>query len=199
MIDSMFHPGVMLFAWAAAVVGIQALPLPPLAAALAAMLLLAGGGARARWLLLARRARWLLLVIVLTFVLATPGEAVLPGYPVTHEGIAQGIEQALRFLAILGAVAWLLETLPTPRLIAGLLALSRPLARFGIDPQRAAARLVLVLEHVEHDRFSDWRAALDHQDAPPARRIEIERPPWRGADVALLGVALAIVLLTVLA
>lgn len=199
MITTMFHPGAMLAAWAAAVLGLQVLTALPLLAMLLALLLLAGAGARARWQLLARRSRWLLLVIVLTFVFATPGEAVLPGYPVTHEGLVQGFEQAGRFLAILGAVAWLLETLPTPQLIAGLLALSRPLAAFGIDTQRAAARLVLVLEHVEHDRFSDWRAALDDRSEPPPRCIEIERPAWRGADAVLVLAGLAIILLTAVA
>lgn len=196
-IRSMFHPGVLLLAWAAAIVGMQVLTLATLGATLGAMLLLVGPGARIRWLLLARRSRLLLLVIVVTFTLATPGEAVLPGYPVTYEGIAQGVEQLARFLAILGAVAWLLDRLPMPQLIAGLVALSRPLATLGIDTRRAAARLVLVLEHVEHGRFADWRAAFDDNVEPPPRRIEIERPRLRRADAVLVGAVLVMTLLMV--
>lgn len=194
----MFHPGALLVVWSAAVVALQALTLATLLAALGAVFLALDRDGRARWAKLARRSKWLLAVIVVTYVFATPGEAILPGYPFTHEGLIQGSEQLARFLAILGAVAWLLEALPTPRLIAGLLALARPIAGLGFDPRRAAARLVLVLEHVERDRFADWRSAFDETVEAPQRQIEIEMPRLGSRDAVLAGAAMAIAVLTVI-
>jgi len=79
----------------------------------------------------------------------------------TREGLALAALHAARLLAVVCAVAVLLERLSLQRLVGGLHALSRPLRVIGVPPERLALRLLLVLRYVEasprgHGR-AQWR------------------------------------------
>jgi energy-coupling factor transport system permease protein len=103
--------------------------------------------------LLLRRARWLLLSLLLIYAFATPGEFV-PGLPEwlspTYEGLHSGLLQALRLVIMLAALACLLATGSRETWISGIYALLRPLALFGVSPERFAVRLWLTLHYVEN-------------------------------------------------
>src|SRR5690349_21297796 len=101
MPNSRLHPGAVLFCWFAVLVGVQSLTLLPLLALALASLLAAPPGMRTRWRHLARRSRWLIVVLALTFVFSTPGEALQAGLPGTEEGLWAALEHVTRFLMIL--------------------------------------------------------------------------------------------------
>ena len=99
-----------------------------------------------------RRIRELLIAITVLFAWFTPGEAALLDWPrlgPTREGLALAALHAGRLLAVVCAVGILLERLPLARLVGGLYALSRPLRLAGVDPERLALRLLLVLRYVD--------------------------------------------------
>jgi energy-coupling factor transporter transmembrane protein EcfT len=161
----------------------------------------AAGCALGIWLALARppllrpmlrRARWLLLSLVAVYALATPGATLALG-GLSAEGLALGLLQAGRLVAMIGALALLLAATPTTELLSGLWVLLRPLAPLGVDAQRVALRLALTLEYAQQAaprRPGDWSAALAaalEPDAGPGTPVRLARIPftWRdGAAVA---------------
>ncbi len=158
------HSGLVLLLWLAAVAAIQILPSLALGIALAVCMLAAVVLARARTWRLVRRIRVLLIAITVLFAWFTPGEAALLDWPrlgPTREGLALAALHAGRLLAVVCAVGILLERLPLARLVGGLYALSRPLRLVGVEPERLALRLLLVLRYVEASPRGqgpvDWR------------------------------------------
>ena len=158
------HSGLVLLLWLAAVAAVQILPPLALGVALAACALAAAVLARARTWRLVRRIRVLLIAITVLFAWFTPGEAALLDWPrlgPTREGLALAALHAGRLLAVVCAVGILLERLPLARLVGGLYALSRPLRLAGVDPERLALRLLLVLRYVDASPRGqgpvDWR------------------------------------------
>lgn len=198
MANSPIHPAAVLVAWLAILVGVQALGFAPLLALLLLTLVGARQGMRRRWKHLAWRSRWLIAVLCLTFLLSTPGEALVAGMPATGEGVYAAGEHAARFLMILATVAWLLDMLSIAELMAGLHGLFSPGARIGLSTDRAVARLALVLEYVEDGRIPVWRTLVDAAPDPLATAwVEIERRPVRARDravVVLAGLLLALAL-----
>lgn len=193
----MGHPSLRLLLWAAGVLLLQRLGASGLALLLVLGYALAGDGVRSRWARLVWRSRWLLLVLGLTYLLSTPGEAVVAGYWPTWEGLQTGLEQAGRIVAVLGAVGWLLATTPVERLVAGIYGLALALRgrRQGAGrAERAAVRLALVLRYAENARASDWRLLL--QDPVDVRLdpVSIDLPALSGRDwsLALLALVLAL-------
>jgi energy-coupling factor transporter transmembrane protein EcfT len=162
----------------------------------------AGQVVRARWSALVWRSRWLLLVLALTYLLSTPGEAIRAGYWPTWEGLHNGVEQGGRLVAVLGAVAWLLATTPVSRLVAGIYGLGlavrgRRRAVGAAGPagraERAAVRLALVLRYAETAKASDWRALLQPAADFTGEPVVIDLPAMTGRDWGLAGVALLLV------
>lgn len=158
------HSGLVLLLWLAAVAAVQLLPPLALGVAVAACALAAAALARARTWRLVRRIRVLLIAITVLFAWFTPGEAALLDWPrlgPTREGLALAALHAGRLLAVVCAVGILLERLPLARLVGGLYALSRPLRLAGVDPERLALRLLLVLRYVDASPRGqgpvDWR------------------------------------------
>lgn len=193
----MGHPSLRLLLWAAVVLLLQRLGGSGLALLLVLAYVLAGASVRNRWSRLVWRSRWLLLVLALTYVLSTPGEAVVAGYWPTWEGLLAGLEQAGRIVAVLGAVGWLLATTPVERLVAGIYGLALALRgrRAGQGrAERAAVRLALVLRYAENARGSDWRLLLRDPVDSRLEPVVIDLPALRGRDwsLALLALGLAV-------
>jgi len=161
------HSGLILILWLAAVASIQLLSPAALAFVVPLCLLAAAVLARTRFLRLLRRVRVLLLAIAILFAWFTPGEAFvheLPRLGPTREGLALAMLHAGRLVAVVCAVAVLLERLSLHRLVGGLHALARPLRLIGVPPERLALRLLLVLRYVEASRRGQgkgqWREWL---------------------------------------
>jgi len=161
------HSGSILLIWLAGVTLVQLLSPEVLALALGAALLLAFMFAPARMRRLVRRVRILLLVIAVLFAWFTPGEAVLPAWPSispSREGLEMAFLHGGRLLAVVCAVALLLERLPADRLVSGLYALCRPLAGVGLSAERLALRLMLVFRYVDGASGRDWKGWLGEQE-----------------------------------
>lgn len=110
---------------------------------------------------LVRRTRWLLLSVLMLFTWGTPGEYVqgpLSFLWLTYDGLAAAGEHGLRLLALLALVTLLTEGLTAPRMAAGFASLLAPLRWLGLDTDRAARRLMLVLALVEQaPAQAGWR------------------------------------------
>lgn len=186
------HAALVLLLWLVAVVVIQALPGPALLVAVAASIGVAGVIARPRALRLMRRVRFLLLAIVVLFAGFTPGEALVADWPLlspTREGVALALIHAGRLLAVVAAVAVLLEVLPAARLVGGLHVLCGPLRWIGVPPERVAVRLLLVLRYVEttpRGSGKSWHAWLVEEDSAAEERMLLQREQWRARDAAVL-------------
>lgn len=116
----------------------------------------------AQYLKLLRRARWLLISLILVYAFATPGEPLLAGLA-SREGLQAGAIQALRLMALLAALAYLLATTSRDSLLAGLYCLLRPFAALGADVDRIAARIWLTLHYAEQAgprHPGEWRQRL---------------------------------------
>lgn len=117
------------------------------------------------FLKLLRRVRYILLFLLIVYAFNTPGEYLPVWYfamTPTYEGIALGIEQALRLSLVLAGLAILLVTTTRDQLIAGLYYLALPMRFLGLDPERFAVRLWLTLYYVEHGTKTQPKNAL-HQ------------------------------------
>lgn len=186
------HPSLRLIAWICAVVALQRAHGGLLAGLLAVTAIVVGAPARSRWYGLLRRSRILLLVLGATYALLTPGEALVVGYWGTVEGVVAAVDQLLRLVLMLGAVAWLLASTPTSELLAGIHGLTRPLAfRARSDgrvlAERFAVRLSLVLRYAESPIARDWRTLLGDVDAEAGGPVQFEAVPMRAMHWLLAG------------
>lgn len=195
----MLHPTVRLVLWGAAVASTQLLPLAWLLAVGGLVLPAAALFARIRFFMLLKRTRWLLLSIAILFALATPGVLLMPelgSMGPTREGITLGLTQLMRLVLVLVMLAVLLQFTPLDDLVSGLYGLLRPLAWLGLDRERVALRLLLVLRYVEQaPPGANWRAWLEHADLPAdAGPVMLRSAPLAPADyvvLACLGVGAA--------
>lgn len=166
----MLHPTVRLILWGATVASTQLMPLPWLVAAAALCIPAAALLARSHFFLLLRRTRWLLLSIAILFALATPGLLLLPemgSLGPTREGAMLAFTHLLRLTLVLALLAILLQFSPMENLVAGLYGLLWPLAWLGLERERVALRLLLVMRYVEQaPRGGNWREWLEHAEAP---------------------------------
>lgn len=185
-----WHPLTLLLIWLAALLWLQRWPLPWLAMATSCLLCLAVLGAGAQLRPLLRRTRWLMLATALIFVWATPGEWIplLPG--ASYEGLAEGLSHLLALLLFVAALALLLARLQLDGLVTALYAACRPLAWCGLDRDRAAVRLLLVLNYLEQPLPpGGWRHLLDSATLPAERNVSALNLPqadWRWHDLAAI-------------
>ena len=183
------HPAACLLSWLIVVITLQYLSWSVLLGLLV-VIALAGRAVVRRWAVLARRARWLLLTLWFILAYGTPGEAWLDlAWAPTEAGTQEASLQAVRLVIMLGLLAWLFETLPRQRLMAGLWALVRPLRSLGIDADRVVVRLALVFDYLEKaPPRGSWRHLID--DARPVAGemdvVRIELPAWRRRDAGLV-------------
>ncbi len=189
------HAGLSIFLWLVGVALLQFVARDTLIVAIVACGLVAMSYARTRCLRLLRRIRYLLLAIVVLFAGFTPGEAIFIDFPSlspSREGLWLAVEHAGRVLAVVFCVAIMMEWLPSRRLVGALYALMRPFERVGFPAARVAVRTLLVLEHVDSDRKSDWRAWLGAADDSLHDPIRITREPMRAVDWMVLCASLAL-------
>lgn len=183
------HAGLAIFLWLIGVALLQFAARDLLIAALLVSGLVALFYARARCFRLLRRIRYLLLAIIVLFAGFTPGEAIFANYPVlspSREGVWLAIEHAGRVLAVVFCVAMMMEWLPSRRLVGALYALMRPFESIGFPAARVAVRTLLVLEHVDSERKSDWRDWLAVSDDSVQEPIQIKREVMRLFDWTVL-------------
>lgn len=191
------HPATCLLLWAGALIVMQQQRLPLLAALVLLSLLLACALARARCWQMLRRTRWLLLTTAVLLLWGTPGEylSALPG--VSVEGLTLAAHQILCLLLFLAWLSLLLQGLGSQRLIAALYALLSPLRVLGLNRDKAALRLLLVMDFIERPApAAGWREWLRQgeglAETPQAIQLPQMRFAWR--DVLALGAALALVI-----
>lgn len=125
--------------------------------------------------------RWLLLAILVFYAWLTPGTPLVPSdssLMPTRQGLLGGGERALALAYLVAAVQLLLVSTPRHWLIAALHWWLRPLTVVGVDADRFALRLVLVLEAAPGLREQIARA-----------RVAAANVPWRDR-VAELGATL---------
>ena len=198
----LLHPTVQLAAWCAGVVLLQWLHgawlLPACVVGLVVVIL----QCPQRGWRLVRRSRFLLLAVAVFFAWGTPGEALWYRWPTlspSREGVALALEHMVRLLTIMLWVAWLLHRFSPARLVAALLDLLQPLGWLGLPVERAALRILLVLQFVETAGFGhrDWRRWLV-EDASPAAvaPLHVQRLPLGRRGQVVLGL---IAMLTLLA
>lgn len=188
--------------WFAGVASVQFLGPVALAWVVVASLALALGFARDRALRLLRRVRVLMFAIVLLFGWFTPGEAMFASWPQlspSREGAMLALVHGGRLIAVVCAVALLLERLPVERLVGGLYSLSRPFSVIGLRAGDLALRLMLVLRFVEASprgsatHWKDWlRDAGDDGAGGELQPVRLVRERLGPLDVAI---AAALVLL----
>lgn len=171
-----------MVAWVCVIAALQRAHDWWLAGLLALVFLLVGSAARERWRVLLRRSRILLLVLAATYVLLTPGEALLAGHPGTQEGLVAAGVQLMRIVLMLGAVAWLLASTPISELLAGIYGLARPSGRIPATPgipERLAIRLALVMRYAESPIAKDWRTLLDEAVVDAGGTVNFDFVPLR--------------------
>lgn len=135
-----------------------------------------------------RRSRFIFIALVVIYACTTPGERVLLEFSrPTREGIALAILHASRLAAVLALVTLLLERVSLARIVTGLQVLCGPLVIVGIQPERAAVRLTLIMTAVEAGGRHTWRSWLrgEGQDGFPPR-VLLPDEHWRGVDSLVL-------------
>ncbi len=189
------HPTAALILWSSAVIAVQYLGYPPLAAF--AVLLGAMPGVARAWLGFVRRARWLLLTLWLILAYNTPGEAYADlVWAPTYEGVAEASLHAARLVVVLGCLSWLLVRLGRDGMLAGLWGALAPARVCGLDSERLLVRLALVLERLQAPlEKGAWRRLLHSTPdfASGSTVVRLEYPAWRAVDA--LPVLLALLLL----
>lgn len=197
------HAALVLVLWLFAVALLQFLAGTSLMVGAALCFVVAGLFARNRLFRLIRRIRFLLLAIAVLFAWFTPGQAAMVDLPLlspTREGMQLAIEHAARLVGVVCCVAMLLEVLQPSRLVSGMQVLCRPLTLIGVQPERVALRLLLVLHYVETagDGVRDWKGWLRNGDDGPVESLYLSREVVGWPDRVVI-VLMALVVLAWLA
>jgi len=96
-----------------------------------------------------RRLKWFFFSILLLYVWFTPGNAILPNFPVlspSSEGIQLGSERVIALMYIVFALHILIKTIASDRLIEAILWCLQPLKWLGLPHQSLAIRISLTLK-----------------------------------------------------
>ncbi len=168
-----------------------------------------------------KRLRFLWLSLAVLYLWFTPGEALWTSLGIwspTLQGVTEGAMRVGVLVLMVAAAQLLLQSTATPQLVAAVHWLSWPLQWLGLDRDRFALRLVLVLETVPRlgaaqvapqpvqpaprGRFSKHvallgsrlRGALAAAAAAPARQIELPAAAAPAAWQWLYPIAIAAVM-----
>lgn len=191
---------ILLVMWLALIVQFVSLPVLVVIALAACVIALLTP--QSPFMKIVKRTRWLLLMLMLIYGFATPGEYLaewsLPVAP-TYEGLQAGLLQAIRLLAMLAAVAWLLGSTPRADLIAGLHALLMPLRYCGLPAEKFAVRLWLTMHYLESNppamRWRGWHAFATFADeVDDATTLELRAMRYGKLDWSLWAGMLAILI-----
>ena len=177
------HPSIYFSFWLVWVLLTQVLPAELLAAVLAAGLFFLPNTAKEKFRQLVMKSRWILLTLFLTFLLMTPGERIFHGFPLTEEGLAQGLVQMARLLSVLMAVAWLVSEKSTAWILSALLGFVEALP--GQKGHAFVVRLSLTLNYAtQSEDRRDWKALLSDasMDDGVERDLSLQYP--RNLDLA---------------
>jgi hypothetical protein len=110
--------------------------------------------------------------VFLIYAYTSPGDTLwtqLGAFSPVTTGIADGVLQLSRLVAVLAGLSILLTLLSQPQLIAGLYTLSSPLCFFGLSRERVAVRLALTLSYAEsamQDTANNWHGSIEQLLAP---------------------------------
>ncbi len=190
------HPLIRILSLLVLAAALPVLALPVLVALLLLLLALLSRlpGGWQRWMQGLWRLKWLFLALFVLYVGYTPGEPLWPALPgLSAEGLHEGSRRALVLGVLLAAVQGLMAVTPTPQLVEAMRQLLRPLRVIGIDGNRFALRLALVLSAVGdlQKRLAVVRAnTANLLDAAGAAVADIERassspaPPLASAGLA---------------
>ncbi len=99
-----------------------------------------------------RRMRWLFFSILVTYLWFTPGVPLVPfleKYSPTAEGAAGGLLRIATLSLIVIQVGLLLHTTSREELVGAIRWLAAPLSIVGLDKNRLALRIVLILDSVD--------------------------------------------------
>ncbi len=129
------------------------------------------------------RLKWLVLALAVFYLWGTPGVYLWPEWGVwspTREGLEEGALRLGALITVALGASLLMQKTPLPELIAALAWLVRPLEPLGLDPDRLAVRLLLVVE---------WATAARERgrDESAAEHTEEATPPVRPAPPAEQG------------
>lgn len=186
------HSGALILLWLFGVALIQFVAPGPLLLVTLILGLASAAYCAARSARLLRRIRFLLLAIVVLFAGFTPGEALLSSWPElspSREGMVLALEHVGRILCAVFCVAMLIQALPSHRLVGGLYALLRPFETIGFPAGRVAVRTLLVLNYVNAEGVTDWKAWLRDDGAALTSTIAVVREPLGWVEVVAVGVA----------
>lgn len=152
------------------------------------------------------RARILLLAMFLIYAFTTPGDAVLPSlgrFSPSLNGLQSGAVQAWRLAIMLASLAVLLSICTRSALLGGLFHLIKPLALFGVNPERIAVRIWLTLYYAENmppfkisrhlfDTIAQKLSDSATLTVVAPQEIEIETSQPKMIDRLVLGAAFAL-------
>ncbi len=99
-----------------------------------------------------RRMRWLFISILVTYLWFTPGVPLIPlleEYSPTAEGAAGGVLRVATLSLIVIQVGLLLQTTSREELVGAIRWLAAPLGIVGLDRNRLALRIMLILDSVD--------------------------------------------------
>lgn len=146
-----------------------------------------------RFLTVLRRARWLLLGIVIIYTLGALADSGWQWRPEVMAQAEAAIVQAMRLVAMLAAMTWLLATTSTENLLGGIYFLLGPFMLAGVDRDRWVSRLWLTLEYVERlgdtVRKRDLLSMLDQQHDGASGTVTLRVPAFHARDIFAMGVA----------
>ena len=185
------HPAIQILIWMTLSITAQALPASGLILMTFALFSVAAKLDSRQLFSLIRRTRWILFSLLLVYGYSTPGVALvieLGRYSPTLEGLADGLMQLGRLLAMLSGLAILLSLLTQAQFISGIHALVYPLNWLGGSRERVAVRLALTLQYAEpamRDTAADWKQAIGDALQTPfeaVQQVMLDRGAFKAVD-----------------
>lgn len=166
------HAAVQIYSWICLSLAVQMLNGYMLTVLAVILIIFSFKICWARFMLLLRRTRWILFSMFIIYAYTTPGAALWPqlgSFSPVADGIADGLLQLTRLLAVLAGLSILLTLLSQSQLIAGVYSLSRPFCIVGLSRERFAVRLALTLRYAESamkQSRGHWRDSMEQMLAP---------------------------------
>lgn len=146
------HPAVLLYAWICSIIAMQKMAVPLLAVSAFMFLSLAFLREKTLLMRMFRRSRWLILSMLVIYSITGVMDlmaGLAGGMAELGGGIADGLIQVMRLLAVLASLAVFTGHLGSAAMVDGLYKLLAPLAYAGVDTRKFVLRLMLTMRQVE--------------------------------------------------